>query len=236
MPVPLGKVERFAALGHVVPEHPRDRRDARTMARRSRCYDSRSTPRPPARASRRVRPARAARAGRARPGRAGSAEHSDSDRRVDRESRTHQRRVNRWAGGSERNGCMARSWADYTRALRKLTSPAALRRRDQGQQDSQVDEHAIRPYMAGRRHRVRPIQKTGRPVSDSLPVYDLESGCYPRSGFHTRHTLPTRSGPGLRVGLPGCQPAGVTSPWRARAGTPAPGGSAPRCCARPVAS
>jgi len=35
--------------------------------------------------------------------------------------------------------------------------------------------------------------------------------------FQTSHTRPTRSGPGLRVGLPGRQPAGVASAppaWR----------------------
>ena len=32
------------------------------------------------------------------------------------------------------------------------------------------------------------------------------------SGFQTSHTLPTRSGPGFSVGLPGCQPEGVASP------------------------
>ena len=31
-------------------------------------------------------------------------------------------------------------------------------------------------------------------------------------GFHTSHTLPTRSGPGVNVESPGCQPDGVTSP------------------------
>lgn len=41
------------------------------------------------------------------------------------------------------------------------------------------------------------------------------------SGFQTVHTLPTRSGPGLRVGLPGTHPEGMTSPvsrvcWNAR--------------------
>lgn len=40
------------------------------------------------------------------------------------------------------------------------------------------------------------------------------------SGFQTFHTLPARSGPGFSVGLPGCQPEGVTSPvattcWKA---------------------
>ena len=40
------------------------------------------------------------------------------------------------------------------------------------------------------------------------------------SGFHSFQTLPTRAGPGFRVGFPGCQPAGVTSPvarwcWKA---------------------
>jgi hypothetical protein len=30
-------------------------------------------------------------------------------------------------------------------------------------------------------------------------------------GCHTSHTLPTRSGPGFKVGLPGSQPAGVAS-------------------------
>lgn len=30
-------------------------------------------------------------------------------------------------------------------------------------------------------------------------------------GFQTFHTLPTKSGPGLSVGSPGCQPAGVAS-------------------------
>jgi predicted molibdopterin-dependent oxidoreductase YjgC len=29
--------------------------------------------------------------------------------------------------------------------------------------------------------------------------------------FHTSHTLPTRSGPGLRVSFPGFQPEGVAS-------------------------
>ena len=32
-----------------------------------------------------------------------------------------------------------------------------------------------------------------------------------QSGFHTFHTLPANSAPGLRVGLPGSQPEGVTS-------------------------
>jgi hypothetical protein len=31
------------------------------------------------------------------------------------------------------------------------------------------------------------------------------------SGFQTSHTFPTRSGPGLRVSLPGSHPAGVAS-------------------------
>ena len=40
------------------------------------------------------------------------------------------------------------------------------------------------------------------------------------SVFQTSHTFPTRSGPGLRVGLPGSQPDGVASPvartcWKA---------------------
>lgn len=34
---------------------------------------------------------------------------------------------------------------------------------------------------------------------------------YSISGFHTSQTLPTRSGPGLRVSFPGSQPAGVAS-------------------------
>ncbi len=32
-----------------------------------------------------------------------------------------------------------------------------------------------------------------------------------RSGFQTFHTFPTKSGPGLRTVLPGCQPEGHTS-------------------------
>ncbi len=51
-----------------------------------------------------------------------------------------------------------------------------------------------------------------------VPVADLAVVSY--SGFQTVHTLPTRSGPGFSVGLPGCQPDGVTSPvartcWKA---------------------
>ena len=33
-----------------------------------------------------------------------------------------------------------------------------------------------------------------------------------RYGFQTSHTLPTKSGPGLRVVAPGVQPEGVASP------------------------
>ena len=32
------------------------------------------------------------------------------------------------------------------------------------------------------------------------------------STFQTFHTFPAKSGPGVNVGLPGCQPDGVTSP------------------------
>ena len=36
-------------------------------------------------------------------------------------------------------------------------------------------------------------------------------GQFARVGFQTSQTLPTRSGPGLNVGSPGIQPAGVAS-------------------------
>ena len=38
-----------------------------------------------------------------------------------------------------------------------------------------------------------------------------DASYFSMAGFHTFHTLPTRSGPGLRVGSPGIQPAGVAS-------------------------
>ena len=40
---------------------------------------------------------------------------------------------------------------------------------------------------------------------------NLTENVRPYFGFHTFQTLPTRSGPGFRVGSPGCQPAGVAS-------------------------
>ncbi len=44
-------------------------------------------------------------------------------------------------------------------------------------------------------------------VSTSRP---MQAG-YSMDGFHTFQTFPTRSGPGVRVGLPGSQPAGQAS-------------------------
>ena len=59
-------------------------------------------------------------------------------------------------------------------------------------------------------------------------------------GCHTFQTLPTRSGPGLRVSCPGSHPAGVASVplWRGRAGRPGSGGptrrtSGPRAASGP---
>lgn len=60
--------------------------------------------------------------------------------------------------------------------------------------------------------------RTGRGVYQSradvgrvsaLTRHPPDSACY---GFQTSHTRPTRSGPGVSVVPPGCQPEGMTSP------------------------
>jgi hypothetical protein len=56
------------------------------------------------------------------------------------------------------------------------------------------------------------LRRTGRGWLTATPCGMLLRGRYfSILGFHTFHTLPTRSGPGLRMRSPGIQPAGVAS-------------------------
>jgi len=55
---------------------------------------------------------------------------------------------------------------------------------------------------------VRGDREVSRGFRSRLGSTDLSGYCS-IEGFQTSHTLPTRSGPGVNVSSPGCQPAGV---------------------------